>query len=186
MSTHIRQGSDQYIAPEILRGAQYYGAVDIWGIGCLVYELFTGHRIFNSRSELESYVSLQTPLPQLHHPCPAGFVGVIPSLTQSIASQYAYSVLSATVTGWRGNPKDQLHDFWTAFKSMPLTDKGMAGEICGNTMERFREINGLLKWMLDCDPGKRPHIQVVAHHFRGYYLRSMLENDDVRSLLLGD
>ena len=73
-----------------------------------------------------------------------------------------------------------------AFKRMPQTDPTMAGEICGDPIERFKEINGLLKWMVNCDPGKRPPAQVVAHHFRGYYLRSMLENDDVTPILRTD
>jgi hypothetical protein len=73
-----------------------------------------------------------------------------------------------------------------AFKKMSGTEGRMVGDVCADELGRFREINGLLKWMLDCDPRKRPSIQVVAHHFRGYYLRSMLESDEVRSLLDGD
>jgi len=186
MSTRIKQGSDQYIAPEILRGGQYCSAVDIWGIGCLLYELFTGHRTFNSRSEIESYDSRQTPLPELHYPSPAGFLGMRPSVTQVVASQNAYRVLSATVGGLGGRQRDQLEDFWMAFKKMSGTEERMVGDVCGDALGRFREINGLLKWTLDCDPRKRPIIQVVAHHFRGYYLRSMLESDEVRFLLDGD
>ena len=180
MSTRIKQGSDQYIAPEILRGGQYDAAVDIWGIGCLVYELFTGHRIFNSRSEIESYDSGQTPLPELHYPTPAGFLGLRPLVTQIVARQNAYKVLSATMgPELSARQRDQLSDFWMAFKKMSGTEERMAADVCGNILERFREINGLLKCMLDRDPMKRPSIQVVVHRFRGYYLRSMLESDEV-------
>jgi hypothetical protein len=39
-----------------------------------------------------------------------------------------------------------------AFKKMSGTEERMVGDVCGDALGRFREINGLLKWMLDCDP----------------------------------
>jgi serine/threonine protein kinase len=182
MATRTKQGSDQYIAPEILRGRPYWSTVDIWGIGCLVYELFAGHRIFNTRSEIEAYDSGQRPLPQLHFPYPAGILGVpVPvSETQVKANQFAFQILSGSKRYLGTVARNQLDDFWKAFRAMPGTEMRMTGEVCADVLGRLREINGLLKWLLDCDPAKRPSIQVVVHHLRGNYLRSMLENDDVQ------
>ena len=171
MSTQIKQGSDEYIAPEILFGRLYNGAVDIWGIGCLLYELFAGHRIFSNRADIQNYDAGRTPLPQLSYICPPVDIG---------PSQFAVRVLSTSRQYWAlGDPRNQLQDFWMAFKAMPLTDARMVGVICAGGPERMREINTMLKCMLDCDPRKRPDIAVVAHHFRANHLRSMLENDDV-------
>ena len=35
-------GSRYYRAPEIVLGCQYDHAVDIWSIGCIIFELITG------------------------------------------------------------------------------------------------------------------------------------------------
>jgi len=182
MSTRIKQGSDQYIAPEILRGHLYGGAVDVWGIGCLLYETFAGHRIFNNRSDIEAYEKGKIPLPQLAYPYPAGIIlGPAPILDpRAMANQFAFRVLSGAKTSWSGVARNQVEHFWKAFQEMPGTCKGMMGEACADVVARMREINDLLKWMLDCDPARRPSVQTVVHHFRGFYLRSMLENDEVR------
>lgn len=31
-----------YIAPEILRGAEYSTSSDLWSLGCILYEMFSG------------------------------------------------------------------------------------------------------------------------------------------------
>jgi serine/threonine protein kinase len=54
-------GSDQYHAPEILRGRAYSGAVDVWAIGCLLYELFADYRTVDTRSEIGGYESGNMP-----------------------------------------------------------------------------------------------------------------------------
>jgi serine/threonine-protein kinase PRP4 len=39
-----------YRAPEIILGMQYDFAIDIWSIGCTLYELYTGKILFTGRS----------------------------------------------------------------------------------------------------------------------------------------
>jgi len=41
-------GSADYIAPEVVRGAGYGLAADLWSFGCVVYELLTGYPPFYS------------------------------------------------------------------------------------------------------------------------------------------
>jgi len=41
-------GTPDYLAPEVIRGTGYNWAVDYWGLGVLIYELFTGRAPFDS------------------------------------------------------------------------------------------------------------------------------------------
>ena len=51
-------GALPYVAPEVLRHGKdkLSTASDIWAIGCIGYELFTGHRLFESETMIERYV----------------------------------------------------------------------------------------------------------------------------------
>mmetsp|Transcript_11638 Transcript_11638/g.43383 ORF Transcript_11638/g.43383 Transcript_11638/m.43383 type:complete len:535 (-) Transcript_11638:259-1863(-) len=43
-------GSDDYVAPDVLRGHGYGPEVDLWALGCLTYELLTGCAPFHERT----------------------------------------------------------------------------------------------------------------------------------------
>ena len=43
-------GTWQYIAPEIVRGVKYTNKVDIWSLGCIIYELCTLKRCFDANN----------------------------------------------------------------------------------------------------------------------------------------
>lgn len=45
--------SRYYRAPEVILGMKYEHAMDMWSIGCVIYELFTGHFLFPGRSNNE-------------------------------------------------------------------------------------------------------------------------------------
>ncbi len=45
-------GTFQYMAPEILRGSEADARSDIFSLGCVLYEMFTGHRAFEGKSQL--------------------------------------------------------------------------------------------------------------------------------------
>lgn len=45
--------SRYYRAPEVLLGLDYNEAIDMWSLGCLVYELITGSVLFKGDSEIE-------------------------------------------------------------------------------------------------------------------------------------
>jgi serine/threonine protein kinase len=44
------RGTEDYYAPELLKFDKrtFTNRVDIWGLGCIVYEIATGHKAFNS------------------------------------------------------------------------------------------------------------------------------------------
>lgn len=51
-------GSLPYVAPEVLRHGKdrLSTASDIWAFGCIGYELFTGHRLFESEASVDRFV----------------------------------------------------------------------------------------------------------------------------------
>ena len=46
-------GTLQYMAPEVLNGEKYNQKVDIWSLGCIIYELCCGNICFKGKSILE-------------------------------------------------------------------------------------------------------------------------------------
>jgi len=44
-------GTFQYMAPEVLQGAEADGRSDIFSFGCVLYEMFTGRRAFEGKSQ---------------------------------------------------------------------------------------------------------------------------------------
>lgn len=43
-----------YRSPEIILGERYYGfAPDMWSIGCIIFEMFSGHYLFDSENEID-------------------------------------------------------------------------------------------------------------------------------------
>ncbi|HTW30938.1 MAG TPA: protein kinase [Candidatus Sulfotelmatobacter sp.] len=51
-------GTFQYMAPEILQGAEADARSDIFSLGCVLYEMFTGRRAFEAKSQLGVMTSI--------------------------------------------------------------------------------------------------------------------------------
>ncbi len=51
-------GTYQYIAPEVLQGAEADARSDIFGFGCILYEMATGRRAFEGKSQLSVFTSI--------------------------------------------------------------------------------------------------------------------------------
>ena len=61
-SCHVSEKAYTYIqsrfyrAPEVLLGAAYDAAIDMWSLGCLLMELHTGHPLFDGTDEKEQII----------------------------------------------------------------------------------------------------------------------------------
>ena len=49
--TKSQVGKFQYFAPEIIKGEKYNNKVDIYALGCIIYELFTLNEYYNEKKE---------------------------------------------------------------------------------------------------------------------------------------
>ncbi|XP_063577693.1 serine/threonine-protein kinase ULK4 isoform X14 [Pongo abelii] len=61
------KGSPVYTAPEVVRGAEFSISSDLWSLGCLLYEMFSGKPPFFSESisELTEKILCEDPLPPI-------------------------------------------------------------------------------------------------------------------------
>src|SRR5512146_377929 len=51
-------GMFQYIAPEVLQGAEADARSDVFSFGCVLYEMVTGHRAFDGKSQLSIFTAI--------------------------------------------------------------------------------------------------------------------------------
>jgi serine/threonine protein kinase/Tol biopolymer transport system component len=51
-------GTFQYIAPEVLQGAEADARTDLFSFGCVLYEMVTGRRAFEGKSQLSVFTSI--------------------------------------------------------------------------------------------------------------------------------
>jgi serine/threonine protein kinase len=51
-------GTFQYMAPEVLQGAEADPRTDIFSLGCVLYEMVTGHRAFEGKSQLSVFTAI--------------------------------------------------------------------------------------------------------------------------------
>ena len=47
-------GTTPYLAPEVVLRSKYNTSVDIWAVGCLIYELMTGDCLFDPEAYFDS------------------------------------------------------------------------------------------------------------------------------------
>jgi serine/threonine protein kinase len=140
----------------------------------IVYELFTGERIFKTETD-----ALQYPLriPHIyywkHGPVPPPYQ-VVPEV--SIAGR----IVSTPLDHPDNVARNHIQILWDAVKLMKKTAPRFLGEVNDFTIQsRLEEVNTLVNAMLNLNPMNRTSIEVLEHHFRVNVIRSMVENDVV-------
>ncbi|XP_060637751.2 serine/threonine-protein kinase ULK4 [Anolis sagrei] len=83
------RGSLKYVAPEVIKGNDFSTASDLWSLGCLLYEMFSGRPPFFSESdtELTEQILNEDPFPSIQQgsavPKPSSdFLNLLVSLLQ--------------------------------------------------------------------------------------------------------
>ena len=51
-------GTFQYMAPEVLQGAEADARSDLFSFGCVLYEMITGRRAFEGKSQLSVFTAI--------------------------------------------------------------------------------------------------------------------------------
>jgi serine/threonine protein kinase len=95
--TSQSRGTASYRAPEVIAdNAVYTNKVDIWGIGCILFELAAGRKAFRDDWHVRSYGLGQGSLPTL--------VDNVPSFATSVISDIQEVVESLLQVDWRARP----------------------------------------------------------------------------------
>ena len=80
-ATGITKGTPAYMSPEQLRGAPIDARSDLFSLGVLLTELFTGRRLFEGRTSAEVMINIAAVGVRLNDPSfPAGVEEVVPGL----------------------------------------------------------------------------------------------------------
>ena len=58
ISSHLAQGTPDYLAPEVLLAAGHDNKVDWWALGVVLFELLTGYPPFNAQSPQAIFVNI--------------------------------------------------------------------------------------------------------------------------------
>jgi serine/threonine protein kinase len=54
-TTHYSRGTSSYRAPELVRSGTYNNKVDIWALGCILYEIVTLRKAFSTDNAVYEY-----------------------------------------------------------------------------------------------------------------------------------
>lgn len=163
IQTQIGRGTVIYMPPEMLaedNARTYTNRADVWSLGLILYELFTGRRAFTHCSLVVQYYESRS------QPAPA--VGL-----------HDNPHLSALLRRMREDEQQCYFDMWRSVQRMSDIDRGLLAK--GDTTPEFRlsEINSLLRSMLSRKPRDRPPMRQLALYFAANRLRTLMENDRV-------
>jgi serine/threonine protein kinase len=147
--TQERRGTAHYSAPEILLAEasipSYTNKVDIWGLGMILYELWTGKRPFQTSYHVMQYFWHQLDSPKVLWPRP------MPS-----------------AIGWLGDSETVPHQcstLWATMKTLfPSSPEIIPSPpYPGTTTENIEiALKGLIALLLHRDSTKRPSIRQVG------------------------
>ncbi|XP_051871401.1 serine/threonine-protein kinase ULK4 isoform X2 [Pristis pectinata] len=128
------RGSTMYMAPEVVKGEDYSPVSDLWSLGCVLYEMFTGKPPFFSEnlSELVEMILHEDPLPPKQgptgqKPSPA-FLGLIEDLLQKDPSKRPKWSSLLEHPFWQGS----CAEFDKAFSDDEKSCSSMSSEICSS------------------------------------------------------
>jgi serine/threonine protein kinase len=163
--TKYGRGTAEYSAPEILLfepdKPAYTNKVDIWALGCILYELTTGERAFQT-----GYHAMQYSLNQRRGPC----VQAVQNTNLSIPLRPVTDAESTHFNQlWHATTTLDAH-LNSLFQGLPLRDI---------TNMRLLELNRHLTSMLQPNPANRPAIDYASLNISASRIRCKMESDTV-------
>ena len=149
--------SRYYRAPEVLLGLPYSMPIDMWSIGCIIFEIYSGISLFpgaNSDDQLDLINAIRGPIPQemLDKKKP---IKILDQVNSSISISTDTTTISTDTT-------TISTDTITIKKYKPTTLE----KLLENKQDCTPEFIDLLKKILEIDPDKRikPH-DALSHPF---------------------
>jgi dual specificity tyrosine-phosphorylation-regulated kinase 1 len=156
-----------YRSPEVLLGLPYDQAIDMWSLGCILYELHTGDPIFNGISERDQVSRLTEVLGiPPHHMLEAGRKTAGYFTKRAVhgegSKQYQYE-LTKSARNYAPPKTRKLSIMLGSTKGGPGGRR--EGEI-GHTPADYASFENLLLRMLEYDPKKRiTPTEALQHDF---------------------
>ncbi|TDH67619.1 hypothetical protein CCR75_006026 [Bremia lactucae] len=154
-----------YRAPEIILGLAYDKAVDMWSVGCCLYEMFTGKVLFpgsTNNEMLKFFMEVQGKIPnkliKKHRQTYLEQFAMEPHFTEDLKF---CSRESDRVTG-----KPLLRFMGTIKITNDLASSLMNAKSLMDDRKRILELSNLLSRMITLDPSKRISVKdALAHPF---------------------
>jgi tetratricopeptide (TPR) repeat protein len=78
-------GTADYMSPEQVQGAKVDGRTDLWSVGCVLYQLLTGHRPFTGESLMTVFYKITHTDPDLELPAGPEYQALAPIVARSLA-----------------------------------------------------------------------------------------------------
>jgi serine/threonine protein kinase len=166
IATKDARGTERYRAPEILFSEpsvpSYTNKVDIWGLGLILYQLFTGKNAFQSDFDVRQYRS----------------DGICPQISSS-SSTAVFDSIAKTALAFPDVIFDMLQK--AACSVLSINSGVLAVKTSHLQPSRRIVINKFLEWLLQRDPTMRPTIEQVCIFVGANYIASTLEKSSVES-----
>ena len=164
-----------YRAPEVMLGMQYNEQVDLWSVGCVLYELYTGKILFDGKNNNEMLYKIQEIKGKIHHKmlkkCQfalshfnnTGNAFLLQKIDPATGATYAQSIEISAPT-----------------KDLFLLLKGHAGKLHNQQETKaLRQLADLINLCLTVDPSKRPSVETLLNH---PFITEKLENKKVNQV----
>lgn len=152
-------GTFQYMAPEVLQGAEADARSDLFSLGCVLYEMVTGRRAFEGKSQLSVFTAILEKEPE---PITAA---------QPLAPHILAHVVSACLAKDPGDRIQSAHDVAMDLRWVPLLAAADSESSPRPTLSRIRWIAAIAA-------------AIIVGTFVGFYLhRSAPAGPSIRTVL---
>eukprot|EP00040_Diaphanoeca_grandis_P012741 m.64499 g.64499 ORF g.64499 m.64499 type:complete len:506 (+) comp23439_c0_seq1:822-2339(+) len=148
-----------YRSPEVLMGLPYDNAIDMWSLGCILYELHTGNPIFNGKSEYDQVMKIteMMGMPPTHmieggRKSKSYFKEVEQGVTKEGEPKKKYVRVTSSSRTYRPLKSLRLCD---TLGSMTGGPEGRRRGQPGHEPPDYARFEHLLKGLLEWDPAKR-------------------------------